>query len=176
MWDYPPLRDLAADRNRFLLIATSIKAIYDHTARKMELRARLIIAQDAKRVLVKHNCGDSQYYLQQHPDSSLAATRRNVPLQQRATSTVALRETAGGRSPQLKPLLQLRLPRADLRSRRIHLPAARQAPGPGMTGVSSSGAPMRARVGPPGALTGRANGTMVTAVRGTAFGPALLAT
>ena len=48
MWYYPSLRDLAADRNRFLLIASSIKAIYDHTTRKMELMARLIIAQTAR--------------------------------------------------------------------------------------------------------------------------------
>ena len=58
MWDHPPLSELVEDRHRFMLIATSIKAIYDHTARKMELMARLIIAQDGKRVLVKHNCGE----------------------------------------------------------------------------------------------------------------------
>ena len=76
MWDHPPLRDLAADRNRFLLIATSIKAIYDRTARKMESMARLIISQDGKHVLVKRNCGDSQHYLQSHPDSASAPLRR----------------------------------------------------------------------------------------------------
>ena len=46
MWDYPPLSDIVQAHNRFMLIATSIKAVYDHTARKMELQARLVVAQD----------------------------------------------------------------------------------------------------------------------------------
>ena len=42
MWDHPPLSDLAQDRDRFLLIAHSVKATYDHMSRKMELITRLI--------------------------------------------------------------------------------------------------------------------------------------
>ena len=84
MWDYPPLKELVEDRNRFMLIATSIKAIYDHTARKMELMARLIIAKDDKHVLVKHNCGDSPTYLQNHPEAATAPTKRQRSQQNRS--------------------------------------------------------------------------------------------
>ena len=70
MWDHPPLSDLAQDRDRFLLIAHSVKATYDHMARKMELMARLIISKENKRVLVKYNCGDSQQYLEKHPGAA----------------------------------------------------------------------------------------------------------
>ena len=45
MWDHPPLSDLSKDHDRFLLIAHSVKATYDHMARKMELLSRLIIYQ-----------------------------------------------------------------------------------------------------------------------------------
>ena len=45
MWEHPPLSDLSQDRDRFLLIAHSVKATYDHMARKMELLARLIISK-----------------------------------------------------------------------------------------------------------------------------------
>ena len=76
MWDYPPLSDIVQDHNRFMLIATSIKAVYDHTARKMELQARLVVAQDGKHVHVKHNCGDYPTYLQQHPELAVTATKR----------------------------------------------------------------------------------------------------
>ena len=65
MWDHPPLSEIVQDHNRFRLITTSIKAVYDYTARKMELPARLVVAQDGKHVHVKHNCGDSPTYLQQ---------------------------------------------------------------------------------------------------------------
>ena len=76
MWDYPPVSDKVQDHNRFMLTATSIKAVYDHTARKMELQARLVVAQDGKHVHVKHNCGDSPTYLQQHPELAVTATKR----------------------------------------------------------------------------------------------------
>ena len=76
MWDYPPLSDIVQNHNRFMLIATSIKAVYDHTARKMELQARLVVAQDGKHVHVKHNCGDSPTYLSQHPELAQTATKR----------------------------------------------------------------------------------------------------
>ena len=66
MWDHPPLSEIVQVHNRFMLIATSIKAVYDYTARKMELPARLVVAQDGKHVHVKHNCDDSPTYLQQH--------------------------------------------------------------------------------------------------------------
>ena len=59
MWEHP-LSDLSQDRDRFLLIAHSVKATYDHMARKMELLARLIINKESRRVVVKHNCGDSR--------------------------------------------------------------------------------------------------------------------
>ena len=76
MWDYPPLSDIVQDNNRFMLIATSIKAVYDHTARKMQLQARLVVAQHGKHVHVKHNCGDSPTYLQHHPELAQTATKR----------------------------------------------------------------------------------------------------
>ncbi|CAE7506315.1 unnamed protein product, partial [Symbiodinium pilosum] len=67
---------IVQDHSRFMLIATSINAVYDYTARKMELPARLVVAQDGKHVHVKHNCGDSPTYLQQHPELAQAATKR----------------------------------------------------------------------------------------------------
>ena len=76
MWDHPPLSEIVQDHNRFMLIATSSKAVYDYTARKMELQARLVVAQDGKHVHVKHNCGDSPTYLQQHPELAQTATKR----------------------------------------------------------------------------------------------------
>ena len=76
MWDHPPLSEIVQDYARFMLIATSIKAVYDHTARKMELQARLVVAQDGKRVHVKHNCGDSPTDLQNHPELAATATKR----------------------------------------------------------------------------------------------------
>ena len=76
MWDHPPLSEIVQDHARFTLIATSIKAVYDHTARKMELQARLVVAQDGKHVHVKHNCGDSPTYLQNHPELAATATKR----------------------------------------------------------------------------------------------------
>ena len=85
MWEHPPLSDLSQDRDRFLLIAHSVKATYDHMARKMELLARLIINKESRRVVVKHNCGDSQQYLERHP-APKPTTQKRGPTQQRALS------------------------------------------------------------------------------------------
>ena len=40
------------------------------------LQARLVVALDGKHVHVKHNCGDSPTYLQQHPELAQTATKR----------------------------------------------------------------------------------------------------
>ena len=84
MWDHPPLSDLSKDHDRFLLIAHSVKATYDHMARNMELLARLIISRENRRVVVKHNCGDSQQYLEKHPGAApKPTTQKRGPTQQR---------------------------------------------------------------------------------------------
>ena len=84
MWEHPPLSDLSQDRDRFLLIAHSVKATYDHMARKMEILARLIISKENRRVVVKHNCGDSQQYLDKNPGAApKPTTQKRGPTQQR---------------------------------------------------------------------------------------------
>ena len=74
---------------------TSINAIYDHTARNMELMARLSIAQDGKHVLVKHNYGDSPFYLKNHPEAAAAPTKR-----QRQPSRFHQPEPAASEAPE----------------------------------------------------------------------------
>ena len=153
MWDYPPLCDILEGRNRFMLIATTIKAIYDHTARKMELQARLVVAQDGKHVHVKHNCGDSPTYLQQHPELAQAATKR-----QRTQHCSLPPSRAPRAEPTLAPMPSQAAPqRRDVRI----LPLMRKGrPGAGKAG--DHGVPMaRTKAG---TRTGQANGPGTTEV------------
>ena len=102
MWDHPPLSHLAQDRDRFLLIAHSVKATYDHMARKMELMARLIISN--KRVLVKHNCSDSQQYLEKHPGAAPKPTsHKRGPTQQRGYQYSQQARDSQGPGPKSAP-------------------------------------------------------------------------
>ena len=143
MWDHPPLSDLAQDRDRFLLIAHSVKAIYDHMARKMELMARLIISRDNKRVLVKRNCGDSQQYLEKHPGAApKPTTHKRGPLSNAATSTVK-RPKAARAQDLNQPHPRRRAVLSGLRSRRILRPAALPATGPGTAGTNGTTAMTR---------------------------------
>ena len=68
MWESPPLCDLIKNKATFNLIATSVKAVYDHTAKQAGLLARLVISHDKLHVDVKHAVGDSATYLLKSPE------------------------------------------------------------------------------------------------------------
>ena len=114
MWEHPPLSDLSQDRDRFLLIAHSVKATYDHMARKMELLARLVISKENRRVVVKHNCGDSQQYLEKYQALRLSPPPKSAGRPSSAASLTAprldrdqhrLRHPVAHSDPQSLPIL-----------------------------------------------------------------------
>ena len=142
----PPLSDLSQDRDRFLLIAHSVKATYDHMARKMELLARLIINKENRRVVVKHNCGDSQQYLGQ---LSNAASLKVSDLE------VAPRQARG----------QHRLRHPVARSDPLNLPTPPEI-SRGLDGASGAMTP--ARVGT-GGMTADAATNLAVSERGSAI-------
>ena len=63
MRDYPPLSEIVKSEDKLMLVANSIKAIYDHTAKQASILSRLIISQQRTHVYIRHDAGDSANYL-----------------------------------------------------------------------------------------------------------------
>ena len=109
MWEKPPLSEIVKSPKKFMLVANSIKAVYDHTARQANIRPRMLISQEKTHAYIRHDRGDSANFLLLQPEaaSTLPEAKRQrtqPPKRGQMPSRSVLREVeAKAASSSVKP-------------------------------------------------------------------------